>query len=397
MYDWYELYGDCYSPYAETLASPSVTQGNTARMGADAYQPWENEAVDPEYFVTSSAKIIPRRVWLSRVSKQLSWILRHRASELGLSLRADGGVPLAELLALPIIRKLRVALCHVEEIIQENAKGRFTMWNEVGVLFIRANQGHSIAGIEDAYLLQEIVEPLEVCCHGSYFGNWKAISQKGLLLMGRNHIHFTSGDPAAYDSPPEVGMRADAELFIYVDMAKAMAAGIKFFYSANGVVLSRGDRFGAVPPSMFKKVVSMDGRIISSAPENAPKMQANNNHVHTTQRSTTMKTSWREETRNSKRGSVYITTEIIPLTDNRSSTTDADDVSTTASTSPVHKSPKARRPSRDNGKNNYRQSVAFGGGMMWYGNFGHQMENTWWQNEYEQYGYSNACWEPAAY
>jgi 2'-phosphotransferase len=39
-----------------------------------------------------------------QVSKALSWLLRHGAVEMGLSIRADGYVPLSEVLEVPTIK-----------------------------------------------------------------------------------------------------------------------------------------------------------------------------------------------------------------------------------------------------------------------------------------------------
>eukprot|EP00455_Lapot_gusevi_P028757 TRINITY_DN3079_c0_g1_i1.p1 TRINITY_DN3079_c0_g1~~TRINITY_DN3079_c0_g1_i1.p1 ORF type:complete len:100 (-),score=24.37 TRINITY_DN3079_c0_g1_i1:152-412(-) len=53
------------------------------------------------------------------------------------------------------------------------------------------------------------------------------------------------------------GMRADCDLVIYVDVAAAMAAGIKFFVSDNQVILSEGDEGGFIPSRFFSRVMSI--------------------------------------------------------------------------------------------------------------------------------------------
>jgi len=51
-------------------------------------------------------------------------------------------------------------------------------------------------------------------------------------------------------------MRKSAELYIYVDSARAMAEGIVFFKSSNGVILTAGlGPEGMVPPSCFSQVI----------------------------------------------------------------------------------------------------------------------------------------------
>lgn len=51
------------------------------------------------------------------------------------------------------------------------------------------------------------------------------------------------------------GMRHSCTVLIYLDMAKALGAGIKFFKSDNGVVLTEG-LDGHLPKEYFLKVVA---------------------------------------------------------------------------------------------------------------------------------------------
>jgi len=66
--------------------------------------------------------------------------------------------------------------------------------------------------------------------------------------MRRNHIHFAPDLPAglklgATPSTSNVisGMRRDAQLIFFIDLPKALAAGIPFWRSENEVILSEGD------------------------------------------------------------------------------------------------------------------------------------------------------------
>jgi 2'-phosphotransferase len=70
--------------------------------------------------------------------------------------------------------------------------------------------------------------------------------------MKRNHIHFAKGLPG--DSGVISGMRQNAEVRIYIDVAKAMNAGYEFFESSNGVILCPGDENGTLPSKFFNKV-----------------------------------------------------------------------------------------------------------------------------------------------
>lgn len=57
-----------------------------------------------------------------------------------------------------------------------------------------------------------------------------------------------------------VGMRASSTVLIYVDVDRALASGIKFYVSANGVVLSPGDKQGFIPHTLFDKVTGRFGK-----------------------------------------------------------------------------------------------------------------------------------------
>jgi 2'-phosphotransferase len=49
-------------------------------------------------------------------------------------------------------------------------------------------------------------------------------------------------------------MRYSSQVLIFIDLEKALAAGIKFYLSANGVVLTKGNQEGVLPPEFFSRV-----------------------------------------------------------------------------------------------------------------------------------------------
>ncbi|CAL5870119.1 uncharacterized protein PFLUO_LOCUS4354 [Penicillium psychrofluorescens] len=148
---------------------------------------------------------------------------------------------------------------------------------------IRATQGHSIKSVEAASFL----EPLSLddesklpttVVHGTFHAAWHLILQSGgLRCMKRNHVHFATGpqlDDVLLDHkdgmvhPPKdqedqkddgqkdqatakneekdkegqviSGMRRDAQVLIYINLRKALAAGVPFWRSENRVILSEG-------------------------------------------------------------------------------------------------------------------------------------------------------------
>jgi len=54
-----------------------------------------------------------------------------------------------------------------------------------------------------------------------------------------------------------LGMRASSQILIYIDIEKAIEGGLKFWLSANGVILSEGDENGYLSRQYFQKVVDV--------------------------------------------------------------------------------------------------------------------------------------------
>eukprot|EP00929_Paragymnodinium_shiwhaense_P014677 TRINITY_DN122613_c0_g1_i1.p1 TRINITY_DN122613_c0_g1~~TRINITY_DN122613_c0_g1_i1.p1 ORF type:complete len:374 (+),score=81.88 TRINITY_DN122613_c0_g1_i1:56-1177(+) len=212
----------------------------------------EVAALPPPDEKTQENNVAARR---ESVSRTLSSVLRHRAVNLGLSMRSDGYAKLQDLLVLPVVQRLMPppTVPEVQETVHTCEKQRFSMKEEDGELWIRANQGHTVATVDDKQLLRAIKNPQELatCVHGTYLLWWEAIRKEGLRAMGRNHIHFVPKQPGE-----EVisGMRTDAQIAIYIDAAAAMADGCEFLASANDVVLTRGFD-GRLPVRYFRKAV----------------------------------------------------------------------------------------------------------------------------------------------
>lgn len=149
---------------------------------------------------------------------------------------------------------------------------------------IRANQGHSVK-VDTEGLLVPVTEEAnnvpDTVVHGTDEPAWRLIIKSGgLRRMGRNHMHFASGLPAGFKSlepstssaeakeaaPVISGMRKTSSILIYIDIRAALAAGIKFFVSENGVILTEGNEDGFLPYQYFKRVENREqgGGVIMS-------------------------------------------------------------------------------------------------------------------------------------
>ncbi|KAI1752372.1 hypothetical protein F4782DRAFT_530627 [Xylaria castorea] len=250
-----------------------------------------------------------------QISKALSTLLRHQAQNAGVQLDSEGFAPLDRVMQWPRLRSLNPTVAEIKDEVATSAKQRFSMKpspdesvssttseDDAAHWVIRANQGHSIAIASEA--LHAPITPAagnipDVVVHGTYFAFWPAIvAAGGLKKMGRTHVHFGTGVPGddggsggggqvhnaedegeedgAVRNKPRVisGMRADAELLIFVDVERALrdseAGGgsntadestdgrtggeIKWWMSENNVVLTEGNAEGLVPLEYFKEV-----------------------------------------------------------------------------------------------------------------------------------------------
>lgn len=193
-----------------------------------------------------------------RISKAFSQLLRHTATEEPtLEVRADGFIELSSILDLAFFRKRGVDIDFVRSMVGSDEKNRFSLKQEGGHLFIRANQGHSkdvAAQLEVECILTPIISASEIpkCVHGTNEQAWEQhIRLEGLKPMSRSHIHFAPG--ILGEEGVKSGMRKTASVHIYVDTEKAMRDGIKFYRSENDVILSDGLN-GVISPSYFSRI-----------------------------------------------------------------------------------------------------------------------------------------------
>ncbi|KAI0039661.1 hypothetical protein FA95DRAFT_1001351 [Auriscalpium vulgare] len=218
---------------------------------------------------SSKLRSLPKDSPEVRVSKTLSWILRHGAKAEGLPMREDGFVRVADLLATPKIQTTGLHLERLQEIVRADGKQRYTLLEgpdaaraEAGdVWWIRANQGHSMKDVKLDLKPVLSVDDIPMAVHGTNKKAWDSISTQGLSKMTRNHIHLAQGVPG---DGVLSGMRASSQVYIYIDVQKALDAGFEFFLSENGVVLTEGDSRGFLGPEYFSRVEDRNGQLLAA-------------------------------------------------------------------------------------------------------------------------------------
>lgn len=78
------------------------------------------------------------------LSKYLSYVLRHGAKEEKIPIRSDGYVKVEDLLKKQKLKSKKTTFEMIKDVVDTNSKQRFTLREEDGVWWIKANQGHTI-------------------------------------------------------------------------------------------------------------------------------------------------------------------------------------------------------------------------------------------------------------
>eukprot|EP01118_Nematostelium_gracile_P002823 TRINITY_DN1316_c0_g1_i2.p1 TRINITY_DN1316_c0_g1~~TRINITY_DN1316_c0_g1_i2.p1 ORF type:complete len:231 (-),score=56.31 TRINITY_DN1316_c0_g1_i2:52-693(-) len=188
----------------------------------------------------------------TRLSKNLSYLLRHGAQKEKLPIRPDGFAKVQDILDLPKFKKERYTLDQILDVVASDSKQRYSTQDIEGTLYIKANQGHSLE-VSDLHL-EPIVDPslFPIVMHGTYKKAWPLIKSSGLNKMSRNHIHLTTG---IFGTAEVIsGMRGNSEVLVVIDLVKAMQDKIEFFLSPNKVVLTPGVN-GTLDPKYFSHVL----------------------------------------------------------------------------------------------------------------------------------------------
>ena len=165
---------------------------------------------------------------LTKISKYISLILRHKPEVIGIKLDAHGWADVNALLA-GISKKYPINRDILEEIVGRDEKQRYS-FSEDGTK-IRANQGHSIQ--VDVELT--LTEPPETLYHGTAQRFAASIEAQGLLPQKRLYVHL-SPDP---ETAEKVGRRHGEPVIYLVAAGQMYRDGYLFYLSANGVWLTK--------------------------------------------------------------------------------------------------------------------------------------------------------------
>jgi putative RNA 2'-phosphotransferase len=173
-----------------------------------------------------------------RISKTLSYWLRHRPDDVDLKLNSNGWADVDGVLEALTKRGLPGDIDTLLAVVDTNDKQRFELSPDLAL--IRARQGHSLA-VDLDLAPQSPGGPLY---HGTVERFLASIMSKGLRKMGRAHVHLSPD----IDTARKVGARRGRPLILVVDAPAMQAANYVFYLTANKVWLT-----DHVPPNFLRR------------------------------------------------------------------------------------------------------------------------------------------------
>lgn len=161
----------------------------------------------------------------TKISKRLSYILRHAPESVGLKLDENGWASVHDLMSKfgsPL------SIESLNEVVETNEKKRFAFNDDLTK--IRASQGHSI----EVDLAYQPTTPPEFLFHGTATRFLDSIKTEGLLKSSRHHVHLSLDEVTAR----KVGARHGFPVILTLKSKEMYEAGYVFYVSENDVWLT---------------------------------------------------------------------------------------------------------------------------------------------------------------
>ncbi len=166
----------------------------------------------------------------TKLSKEISYALRHAPWEYELELDSEGFVPVEQL--INAINESGnydrpITISDLEHIIEISDKKRHEIQGDK----IRALYGHSIP----MHISKEVIVPPDILYHGTTHKALDSILNAGLKPMGRQYVHLSVDT----DTAMQVGKRRDrSPVLLKIDSAAAYTDGVAFYAGNDKVVLA---------------------------------------------------------------------------------------------------------------------------------------------------------------
>lgn len=164
-----------------------------------------------------------------KLSKFLSYVLRHKPESIKVKLDPNGWVSVDTLLYQANQHGYPIDHTTLESIVATNDKKRFSFSTDKSM--IRAAQGHSSQQVS-----MELSEqfPPQYLYHGTAIHFLESINQQGLISKSRHHVHLSDNGLTA----KLVGARHGQPVVLTIEARKMFESGYKFYLSDNQVWLT---------------------------------------------------------------------------------------------------------------------------------------------------------------
>ncbi|WP_174919241.1 RNA 2'-phosphotransferase [Acetilactobacillus jinshanensis] len=166
---------------------------------------------------------------LTKISKRISYILRHHPEQIGIHLDTYGRVDLKLFITKfnHYYRRSPISVPLIVKIMKNSDKKRLAIDNGT----IRALYGHSVPGIKP---LSSPTTPPKILFHGTTHHAARLIQTEGIKKMDRDFVHLSSTTSMAH----QVGARRDPHPVIFnVHARQASKDGLTFYPTASGIWL----------------------------------------------------------------------------------------------------------------------------------------------------------------
>ena len=171
---------------------------------------------------------MPEQKEITRISKFLSLVLRHRPEMIGIVLEESGWTSVESLIERSASAGMQFDRSILATVVETNNKKRFA-FDDTGEK-IRANQGHSV----DVELGYAALEPPQILYHGTAEKFVNSIQQTGLEKRDRHHVHLSTSLATAV----AVGQRHGKPVVFEVMAGAMYREGFIFYQSENAVWLT---------------------------------------------------------------------------------------------------------------------------------------------------------------
>lgn len=167
---------------------------------------------------------------IDKISKFLSYILRHKPEAIEITLDNEGWVNIDFLIKQTQKHGELLNKELLMQVVSTNDKKRFTISDDG--LNIRATQGHSTKQVDIQY--QEQMPP-ESLYHGTATRFLNSIKEKGLIAGSRQYVHLSSNEETAIS----VGERHGKPIILKINSILMYQKGFKFYLADNNVWLTK--------------------------------------------------------------------------------------------------------------------------------------------------------------